>query len=72
MNNAAAAGRWLVLTALLGTFLEGCQPHNNSTASQPDLLKANLDTTVRPGDDFFTYANCTWLKKHPITASESA
>ncbi|UFH52290.1 M13 family metallopeptidase [Spirosoma sp. KNUC1025] len=46
-----------------------CSTHHDATA--PDLLKANLDTTVSPGSDFFTYANGNWIKKHPIPASES-
>jgi len=31
----------------------------------------NLDTTVRPQDDFFMYVNGNWLKKNPIPASET-
>lgn len=30
----------------------------------------DLDQTVRPQDDFFGYVNNTWLKEHPIPASE--
>ena len=41
-------------------------------APKPDLLAANLDTTVRPGDDFFQYANGGWFKRNPIPATESA
>ena len=72
MNNTTTVGRWLLMGALLGSFLEGCQSNNKSSAAQVDLLQANRDTTVRPGDDFFTYANGGWLKKHPIPASESS
>ena len=58
---------------LLLVALAGCQSTGQSDASaQPDLLQANLDTTVRPGDDFFRYANGAWLQKHPIPASESS
>ena len=28
--------------------------------------KANFDTSVKPGDDFFEYVNGTWIKKNPI------
>lgn len=28
-----------------------------------------MDTTVKPGDDFFKYANGTWLRKNPIPAA---
>lgn len=32
---------------------------------------ANFNTSVRPQDDFFEYANGTWLKNTPIPATES-
>ena len=31
----------------------------------------NFDTSIKPGDDFFTYANGGWLAKNPIPADES-
>ena len=32
---------------------------------------ANMDTSVKPGTDFYRYANGKWLDKNPIPASES-
>ena len=29
--------------------------------------KTNLDTTLKPGDDFYEYANGGWMKKNPLT-----
>ena len=37
-----------------------------------DFLRANMDTSVDPGVDFFEYANGRWLAHHPIPASESS
>lgn len=35
------------------------------------LDPANMDTTVRPGDNFFQYANGAWLKNNPIPKSKT-
>ena len=32
---------------------------------------ANIDASVKPGDNFFLYANGIWLKNNPIPASKS-
>ncbi len=32
---------------------------------------ANMDLSVKPGDNFFEYANGTWLKNNPIPAKET-
>lgn len=72
MTTSFAASKWLLALPVALLALSGCQSSDKTSAGQPDLLQANADTTVRPGDDFFTYANGAWLKKHPIPASESS
>src|SRR3982750_4362982 len=32
----------------------------------------DMDTSVKPGDGFFQYAEGTWLKTHPIPADKTA
>src|SRR6202000_2093665 len=32
---------------------------------------ANMDTSVRPGDNFYQYANGTWVKNNPVPASKT-
>ena len=43
----------------------------NSPTLKPDVVKANMDTAIRPEDDFFQYANGAWLKANPIPPEES-
>ncbi|HXP51017.1 MAG TPA: M13 family peptidase, partial [Bacteroidia bacterium] len=45
-------------------------PKTTAVAAEPDALAANIDSTVRPQDDFFMFANGKWFKNHPIPASE--
>ena len=60
----------ILAITLACTALLAC--NNNSTpAKNPDLLLANIDSMVKPGDDFFEYANGGWIKKTPIPGSES-
>ena len=35
------------------------------------INRADLDMSVKPGDDFFQYVNGSWLKKNPIPAEYS-
>ena len=58
---------------LLILFFAACQPADNkpsAEATDPIDLKA-MDSTVRPQDNFFLYANGTWLKNVQIPASQS-
>ena len=44
---------------------------SNAAADRKLLDPANIDATVRPGDNFFMYANGSWLKSNPIPNSET-
>jgi putative endopeptidase len=35
------------------------------------LDPANMDTTVRPGDNFYLYANGAWLRNNPVPADQT-
>ncbi|MBO9593086.1 MAG: M13 family metallopeptidase [Niabella sp.] len=35
------------------------------------LSRANMDTTVKPGDDFFLYVNGTWVRNTPIPGDKT-
>jgi len=32
----------------------------------------NMDTKIKPGDDFYSYTNGTWLKNNPIPADKNS
>lgn len=59
----------LLTAALLGSLI-ACK-NNNTQPPQPDVVAINMDTTVKPGDDFFLYANGGWIKQHPIPDEET-
>lgn len=54
-------------SAVLLLAASGCSPKNTAkTEVMPAIDAANMDTTVNPGDNFYLYANGSWLKNHPI------
>ena len=61
----------LVGCILLSLTLAGSAQTPASPAEQGDILSSNLDRTVDPAKDFFSYANGGWLARHPIPASEA-
>ncbi len=46
-------------------------PPSAPAAAKRDVVASNIDASVNPGDDFFEFANGTWLKSNPIPAQES-
>ena len=46
--------------------------NNNKSIEKQDIILANIDTTVRPSDDFFNYANGYWVKTHTIPSDEAS
>ena len=44
----------------------------SQTAEKKQYIdKSNMDLTVRPGDNFYQYANGTWIKNNPVPASRT-
>src|ERR1700744_5567722 len=64
-----------IKTILVGTIgmllLNACNDKAKNYAANDPVYK-NIDTTVKPGDDFFQYANGDWLKKNPIPPAYAA
>lgn len=61
MNRPFVSSLWLVLAAALSLAFHG---------ETPDPLASHIDPSVKPGTDFFLYANGRWFKDHPIPPSE--
>src|SRR3954465_14918648 len=67
----AIAGALVITTA--GCNRENTGPARNTSAPGTELgiVPASMDTSVQPGDDFFDYANGTWVKNTPIPEDRS-
>jgi len=62
----------LVYLLLLCPVFYACDNASvQSEGTKKDFLAANLDTTVSPSADFFSYANGGWIKSTPIPGEES-
>ncbi len=57
-------------------LLQGCTGNVKKTAEPVKKYPAfdiqNMDTTIKPGDDFFAYVNGSWLKNNPIPADKNS
>jgi putative endopeptidase len=56
----------------LVTLLTACNTNEKKETAKKDILVANLDTTVKPQDDFFDYAEGGWIKANPIPGDQTS
>ena len=61
----------LLAGALIVTMMISCGNKKNKQKVIQPINSANLDVTVKPGDNFYQYANGGWLKNNPIPADKS-
>ena len=47
-------------------------PKHKNALRKKFIDPANMDTSIKPGDDFFEYANGTWIKNNPIPDNENS
>ena len=66
----------IIVGILAFTLLQACATKVKNTTDSMKKYPAfdiqNMDTTIRPGADFFTYANGNWLKNNPIPADKNS
>ena len=60
----------ILISIVACSILLSCQPQKQTNTTDP--LVSHIDATVKPGDDFFDYANGSWFKANPIAASEQS
>ncbi|RYZ22469.1 MAG: M13 family peptidase [Chitinophagaceae bacterium] len=66
--------RKLATIALLGLsagLVAFTPPGDDKPKKKKYIDPANMDQGVKPGDNFYLYANGTWLKKNPVPASKT-
>lgn len=54
-------------------FLFGCsgtKKTDTSNIKEDDFIVQYIDSSIKPGDDFFKFATGTWMKQNPIPSSE--
>jgi putative endopeptidase len=62
----------VLLSGLITIVLFSACNDNAKIYADNDPVIKNMDPNVRPGDNFFKYANGTWLKKNPIPGAYAA
>lgn len=61
--------RTMIASALLAATLSGitgCGNGKKSGAVVPAINPANMDVSVKPGNDFYSYVNGGWIKNNPL------
>jgi len=71
MKRKFFSGRKMLITVLALLGATGCLSLSAAATDQPALDKKNMDLAVRPGDDFYRYANGAWIRNLAIPADKS-
>lgn len=69
---SARPNRPFLIAALILLPLPAVRAQTNHSPKSPGIDVAGMDRSVKPGDDFFAYANGTWLEKTEIPADRSS
>src|SRR6266404_5619470 len=54
------------IISLIAAIAALAEPQPHTAQSAPPLDPKNMDTSTKPGDDFFRYANGAWIKRTEI------
>ncbi len=64
---------YLLLTSAVCALTTSAQDGKKAkkSAKKPAIDKASMDLSVKPNQNFYQYANGTWLKNNPVPSTES-
>ena len=62
----------LFLIVFIMTMVHFSCKNSQQQSAKTGLNPSNMDTTIRPGNNFFEYANGGWMKSHPIPAEKTS
>ena len=67
--------QFLFLSLMLTLLISACKTDEKQTEVEvdvvPGIVLENMDTDVRPQDDFYNYVNGTWMKTNEIPEEEA-
>jgi putative endopeptidase len=66
MNSATKPAIVIAVLALIA--ISHAQPAPKPDATRPGIALANMDGSIKPGDDFYRYANGEWIRRTVIPA----
>ena len=61
----------VLLTPVLVTAQQGIASGTQGSKSKKFIDPANMDLSVKPGDNFYLYSNGSWIKNTPIPGSKT-
>ena len=61
----------LLGVATFASLQVSAQHDSPGAAKTPFINKADMDVSVKPGNDFYQYASGTWIKNNPVPAKET-
>ncbi|SFC49322.1 putative endopeptidase [Flexibacter flexilis DSM 6793] len=73
MNHSTT--NYKIWVAALAFAMAACSPSEKkeeTAATTKGVALANMDTTVSPRTDFYTFANGGWVKNNPVPSTESS
>jgi putative endopeptidase len=61
----------LLLVTLAVAMVSFAPPGKKEKPKRKFIDPANMDLSIRPGDNFYLYANGNWIKKNPVPSSKT-